>query len=373
MTDPKLKVTALIDKYLAGECTSEECRTVENAYNETALKKHFEDRSVNFDRIGQESLQYIYATINTKQATKQKHWPRLAVAASLLLIAAAGLWFYISSSSVSSRQPETVYQNDIGPGKNTATLTLANGKTILLSDARTGIVIEASKLSYNDGSIITASTGQQGQSAVISTPKGGQYQVQLPDGTRVWLNATSTLSFSSMTSRAPYRRVELHGEAYFEVAKDKRHPFVVKTGGQEVKVLGTHFNINGYADDRSIKTALLEGSVQVSANGVGHMIKPGQQAVWVAGEQLKVQPANIKEVVAWKNGYFQFRDQRIDQIMLQLSRWYNIEVKYEGKMPEEKFNGNISRYKKISEVLDMLSYARAVRFKVEGRRVTVMQ
>ena len=170
------------------------------------------------------------------------------------------------------------------------------------------------------------------------------------------------------------REVEVTGEAYFEIAKDKAHPFIVKTNLQKVQVLGTHFNINTYPDHNTTVTTLLEGSVHVSSHlEQGKIIKPGEQSIVQDGQHIIVAPADIKNVMAWKNGYFRFRNEPIEEVMSKIIRWYNIDVVYTGKASDEKFNGNISRRKNISEVLNMLSYSNDVKFKVEGRRVTVIQ
>lgn len=188
----------------------------------------------------------------------------------------------------------------------------------------------------------------------------------------VTLNAASSLKFPASFTGLANRKVELSGEAYFEVAKDKKHPFIVQSGSQEVEVLGTHFNVNTYPDEKAAKTTLLEGSVKVSANGNAHLLIPGQQSI-LTNNTVDIVTANIKETMAWKNGYFRFNDDRIDEIMPLLSRWYDVEVNYEGKISDERFSGTISRYKNINEVLAMLSYSNAVKFKIEGRRITVMK
>ncbi|WP_316817833.1 FecR family protein [Pedobacter nyackensis] len=383
MTNSKHKAEELIDKYLSGDCSPEECRLVENIYQKTALKRSFEDKSIDFSSIAQESWKQIHASINKKSAGIYTLWRWFAVAAAVIVIVGAGLWFYVSQPYVISNNPQVIAKNDIPPGGNAAILTLANGKKIQLSNDKTGLVIDASKLSYNDGSSVETQSDQGMEGGTISTPRGGQYQVKLPDGTNVWLNSASKLSFSSMSANSSVRNIALEGEAYFEVAKvmtmhgavKSRMAFVVKTPGQEVHVLGTHFNINSYRDKGATITTLIEGAIRVTRqeNKAENILKPGEQSILTADNELKVTPANIKDALAWKNGYFRFNSERIDQVMIQLSRWYDIEVSYEGEMSDEKFSGNISRYKNISEVLTMLSYSNAVKFKIEGRRVTVMK
>lgn len=381
--DSKQEAEGLIDKYLSGNCTPEECDLVERIYEKAAIKRPIEDKIIDFSHIGQESWKHIHNSIHQKPSGTYKLWQWLGVAASIIVVMGAGVWFYTSEPEGFAKNNGVIVKNDVSPGKNAATLTLPNGKSIPLSRTKTGLIIEVSKLSYNDGSNITSQSGQEIIAGTISTPIGGEYQVRLPDGTNVWLNSATSLSFSSMSTNSSVRNITLQGEAYFEVAKLSHNdvlrkkqsiPFVVKTKGQEVHVLGTHFNINSYRDKGAIFTTLIEGSVKVVGERFknGNILKPGEQSVFTSDNKFKVVPANIKEVLAWKSGYFRFKSERIDQVMIELSRWYNIEVEYEGEISDEKFNGNISKYKNISEVLTMLSYSSDVKFKIEGRRVTVM-
>lgn len=273
------------------------------------------------------------------------------------------------------------YAQDLPPGGNKATLTLANGQEINLSDAANGDLVKQQGISITkaaDGQLVyhvsdkdNAHTGQP-EYNTITTPKGGQYQIVLPDGSKVWLNAASYLKFPSTFARLVNRKVELSGEAYFEVAKDKAHPFIVESNKQTVEVLGTHFNISSYPDEQLIKTTLLEGSVSVNKSGTKEsaLLKPGEQ-LQLSSNNMEIVAVDVQSEVAWKNGYFKFKDDRIEDIMQQLSRWYNIEVKYEGATTEELYSGRISRFKNISQVLNMIEDAQSVHFKIEGRRITV--
>jgi transmembrane sensor len=208
----------------------------------------------------------------------------------------------------------------------------------------------------------------------LETTNGQTYRLQLPDQSKVWLNAASSIKFPVSFAGLKNRKVELTGEAYFEISKDKEHPFIVKTTQQEVQVLGTHFNINSYEDKQNTTTTLLEGSVKITnENKKEQLLKPGETALVNNTANILVSPADIKSAMTWKNGDFRFNEERIDEVMLKISRWYDIEVTYHGPISKEKFSGKISRNKNISEVLNMLSYSNAVKFIVEGRRVTVMQ
>lgn len=334
----------------------------------------------------QEILNNIYSAARAKPVKIRKMvslWPRIGVAAAAVAAIVFGVWFFNGERGVLKQvQDDVTYKNDIAPGKNTATLTLANGKTIMLSDAKNGVIVGANNLTYNDGSKITARhpelvSGPPHSLIAATTPRGGTYQVILSDGTKVWLNADSKLEFPSQFN-GKERKILLDGEAYFEVTKDKEHPFIVESRGQLVEVLGTHFNINAYEDEAAVKTTLLEGSVRVAIGGRHPdlrqddvVLKPNQQAQ-VSEKGIKVMDnADIEDITAWKNGYFKFGE-NLESIMAKVSRWYDVEVIYEIRPdPNFVFNGEISRNKNLSQILDMLEYTGNVHFKIEGRKIVV--
>lgn len=298
-------------------------------------------------------------------------WPRIKVAVSVAAAAIAiivlGIYFFNYHGTERSAQGSAIVVNDIAPGKHGATITLANGKVIQLSGAQSGVVIADDKLVYNDGSL--SPRVLEGSEYTASTAKGQTYEFTLPDGTKVWLNADSRISFPSQFS-GKERKILLLGEAYFEVAKNKKKPFIVATDKQEVMVLGTHFNINSYADEGSVKTTLLEGSVSVRHDGEAVVLKPGEQAS-LKGVALQVKAVDPKEALAWKNGEFVFKDEPLQDIMRRVARWYDVEVIYEGVDKTKLFTGTISRFEKISKVLDILQATEKVKFSVAGRKVTV--
>ncbi|MCO4294229.1 DUF4974 domain-containing protein [Solitalea sp. MAHUQ-68] len=375
----------LFEKYNKGLASAEEQMLLEQWYHHEQANQRLTEEEASFillkDEIWEGTLAKAGlepANIEHASGTKTislKKW--LAAACIVLPLMIAGGYFLTRKSIITKSDLAANKENTIVPGGNKAILTLADGSSIVLNDRKNGVIANQQNAVItkdSEGKISYGSNDAQSVAVIntLSTPKGGTYQVRLPDGTQVWLNAATKLSYPSSFAGANHRTVELTGEAYFEVAKDKTHPFIVKSGTQEVEVLGTHFNVNSYTDESAVKTTLLEGSVKVSANGNAHLLKPGQQSVLTA-TNAEVITANIKETMAWKNGYFRFNEERIDEIMLKLSRWYDVEVSYAGKISDERFSGNISRYKNINEVLDMLSYSNAVKFKVEGRRVTVME
>lgn len=301
-------------------------------------------------------------------------WKRITIAAAMLIVMGAGMYYYIDRRSVTIQD---LAVNDIKAGGNKAYLTLANGKRIVLSDARNGEVAEEAGISItktaNGQLLYEIEENPAGKDVekvlynTISTPAGGQYEVVLPDGTHVWLNAASSLKYATSIASLKERRVELSGEAYFEVSKlsygGVRKPFIVKSNGQEVEVLGTHFNISSYNQEGGTATTLLEGSVKVRRQGVfDETILPGEQALVQRG--IRVTKVDTATAVAWKNGLFKFENANIYTVMNQFSRWYNFEVQYEGKAPGNKFNGEIYRSLNASKALKILNYAR-IRFRVE--------
>ncbi|MBS1566212.1 MAG: FecR domain-containing protein [Bacteroidetes bacterium] len=312
-----------------------------------------------------------------------------AVAAAIIIILLGFSAFYIFSRhpaatpQVAGLPP--LYKNDLPPGSDKATLTLADGSTITLDSAASGKLAQ-----QGNTSIIRSGSGQLSYSSVtgkpagllynsLTTPRGGQYRLVLPDGSKVWLNAASSLRFPTSFGGGE-RRVELSGEAYFEVAPLARKngsgkvPFIVHSqSGDEVEVLGTHFNVNGYNDEEAVKTTLLEGSVRLhSRDGHKAMLVPGQQGAIAAGNDIKVADAvNTEEVVAWTNNRFSFNSADIKTIMRQLARWYDVDVVY-NKPVQGRFNAEMPRNTNASDVLRALELTGKVKFAIDGRKIIVM-
>jgi transmembrane sensor len=372
------ELTSLLAKYKKGFCTSEEKALLENWVAGVTYPEY---------QITEEELEYdlIEITGTLPLARRQNTlWPRILLAAAAVATIVFGLWFYTSKQPATPNNSEIVYQNDVLPGKHTATITLANGKTILLNASKTGVVIGEESLKYNDGTEVSAEASHN-QMLTATTPRGGTYQVRLPDGTRVWMNADSKLSFPSKFS-GKERKVLLNGEAYFEVAKSYRSkikgdqsepeliPFIVATDKQEVIVLGTHFNVNSYSDETVTKTTLLEGSVRVVTKSISSafstVLKPGEQAI--NSGNIQVEKVDAEESVAWKNGSIVFKDKTLEDIMRELSRWYDVNVVYAADAPKyETFSGAVSRTRNMSTVLERMQTTGSVRFKIEGRTITV--
>lgn len=365
----------LLDKYLSGNCTPSEKAIVEQWY----LQLPFEGDTPKQQRITATQAEVWQQLQQGRKKAKQLVlYKRMALAASILLCLIAGL--YLATRTSEPQQLTVSTLNDVKPGRNKAILTLADGSVIDLDNAKTGqiaaqngIVVRKTangKLEY----IVKDAAGNSNQAIstnLISTPRGGQYQVTLPDGTKVWLNAASTLKYPSLFAQNE-RRVELQGEAYFEVAKDKNKPFRVATNQQTVEVLGTHFNINAYNDEELVKTTLLEGAVNVS-NGTNSLkLKPGQQALLnLADAKLRMNPnVDVDKELAWKNDLFAFDNDDLKTIMRQISRWYDLDVVYQGKITDEKYVGEIPRNSNLSEVFKILELNH-VHIDAKGKVLTV--
>ncbi|WP_316811458.1 FecR family protein [Pedobacter heparinus] len=386
------EVKILLDKYLDGKATAEEVALLETWYVNHKTTNRSE---INDEFIG-ESVDRIWARLNEQPVIKVKLWPRVAVAAAAVAAITLGVWLYYTSNlngrhlepSLSSRATAKDL-NDVAPGKNTATLTLANGKTINLSDAKTGVIIDATKLSYNDGTSILSSRANGLSSRAnakdpsglgmtkgvgmtsVTTPRGGMYQVILPDGTHVWLNADSKISFPSQFIGKERKILLLYGEAYFEVAKNKQKPFIVDAGRQKIAVLGTHFNVNAYREEQAMKTTLLEGRVEVEDSGVSKVLTPGSQA-YSGSDGLRIVTVNVNDIIDWKNGDFVFKGETLENIMRKVARWYNVQVEYAPNAPKTiTLGGYVSRSRNISAVLELMERTGKVKFKVSGTTVTV--
>ncbi|TJZ60022.1 DUF4974 domain-containing protein [Sphingobacterium olei] len=300
------------------------------------------------------------------------HWLRYGAAAIVLLcLGIAALFFYHPSGR--KQDTHTVVTQDVLPGSNKAMITNSDGKTISLSGSKDALVLDGGVWRYGDGTEVSGDEPSSRGVQTVSTPRGGTYQVILPDKTKVWLNAASSIRFSPAFDDPHSREVFLKGEAYFEVSKDKKRPFIVVMDKQRVTVLGTHFNINGYTDEPAVKTTLIEGSVGVSGLHKSdiHVLQPGQQSE-VKNDGIRIQKVDIDQVVDWKNGYFKFVEEDMGSIMRKIARWYDMDIQDVDLLPEGGFSGRISRNKNLSQVLRMIEEASgSVQFKIEERRIIV--
>ena len=306
-----------------------------------------------------------------------------AVTVAAVLTTVAYFWFQGKPRPASTPIAKTTTPTDVLPGGNKAILKLSDGSTIVLDNAHNGVLATqgAVQIEKQEGQLEYIKGNREAAVAynTLSTPAGGQFQIKLPDGTRVWLNASSSITYPTAFTGND-RRVSITGEGYFEVAKDARKPFkvtILSAAGEqqrstEIEVLGTHFNINAYDDEAVVKTSLLEGKVKVVNNKAETAIlKPGQQAqVSNEGAMQVKDNADMEEVVAWKNGEFLFQRADIGTLMRQVARWYDIEVSYPNGKPKDKFTGKIGRNVNLSQLLEILKYSE-VRFELKGRTLVV--
>jgi transmembrane sensor len=437
MNDKNIRAAELANKLFNKTITPEEEQELNSWYNQ-----HLDDQVEiphTFVSSEEEHRVRILEAINVEIGKRRtvKLWPKpapnwlrgVAVAAAAVAIIVSGLWFYSSKYQDTSIKTERIASvNDIAPGKNGATITLANGKVIQLSDAKTGVMIGDDKLAYNDGSsvgrhpeFISGSRNSKGggpdlrqddvMQMTASTARGQTYQFTLPDGTKVWLNADSKLEFPSNFVNSKTRNVKLSGEGYFEVEKDKSHPFIVVTDKQEVTVLGTHFNISSYSDESSVRTTLLEGSVKVASLREGDpslrsgqaaqshdevaasrrahrnevvggnvILQPNQQASLDEKFQIQVQQVvDAERAIAWRNingksGQFYFQNEDLESLMRKVERWYDVEVVYrfKYKRTDMNFTGAVSRDATLSQMIRLLQHTGSFTFKIEGRRLIIM-
>ena len=317
----------------------------------------------------------IAAQLPSAKSNTIKLWPRIAIAAAVVAIMFSAGLIYFHQHSKNGQSIASV--NDIAPGKQGATLTLANGRKILINDALAGALANQSgvKISKDaDGSIVyEINEPKPGQLEynTLSTSRGEEMRLRLPDGSVVFLNAASSLKYPTNYTKMGERKVFLTGEGYFEIAKDKAHPFVVVSNKQQVEVLGTHFNVNGYLDEPVVTTTLVEGSVKVTSGAVQKVIRPGEQVLNVSGS-LVVTKANLDNITDWKNGDFNLTDIDFRVAMRKVARWYNVEMIYDSTVPENiQADGWISRKQTLSAVLDMIQRLGIVHFRMEGKKVYV--
>lgn len=366
----------LFKKYQEGRCTEAEKALLESWYLEYNEQHEIHVSPRRIKAIGAQ----IFRKLPGKRTESIKIGVRVLAAAAMIGVIITVI--LILPGPLKPHQKKIAAVQDIAPGTNKAILTLGNGTKINLSNSGNGPIALQSGVKITktaNGQLLytvinPAINATPTTTNNITVPNGGQWQVLLPDGTKVWLNSATSFSYPSTFSGAKERVVHLDGEAYFEVAKDKAHPFIVKSARQEVKVFGTHFNINTYTNEPAVETALAEGSVAVTdlRNHQHRFLRPGEKSV-LTGRHLSVESANLEAILAWKNGYFRFNNEQIKGVMRQLARWYNIEVAYQGAVSGDGLNGKISKYKNISQVLQALEATKTVRFKVEGRRVIVMK
>lgn len=368
----------LIERYVTSTASKEEVELLFHLLDE-------EEFRLILDQVMDENLKqrlWEAKRHNTKSILHKRY--RLAgIAASFILLCSIAVYFFISDSKV---QPKLTQQEKpieiIQPGDNRAVLTLANGKKIVLKEQNNGLLAEESGISVykSETGILVYKIGKTSSKPnskawhTISTPNGGQYQVILEDGSKIWLNAASSITLPT-TFGNKNREINISGEVYCEIAKDSKRPFSVNFGKQKVEVLGTHFNIKAYPEESYTEATLLEGSIKIANTQTlqSKILVPGQQAELIKkNNQLTVNQINTETVVAWKNGYFMFKKEPLESIMRQIARWYNVEIVYQADVSKKTFGGKISKFANVDQLLEVLSETGSVKFKTEGRRIIVM-
>lgn len=396
---PSTRIDFLIDKYFQSSCSEEELQELMewvDASSETELGQKLASIWKNFssdtsmpEEMSERILTNIFnheeeATPIEEEYSEPSFWrTSYGMAASVALIISFGFLGWLQYNANLKRTENRIVevksfeQHDVLPGGDKAVLTLDDGSKVVLDNSANGSLgkqgetdirkTQSGKVVYEGGQVAVAKP----MFNTLTTPKGGQYQVVLSDGTKVWLNAASSLRFPTAFT-GNERRVEMTGEVYFEVAKNPKMPFKVITQGQEVEVLGTHFNVMAFQNEKVIKTTLLEGSVKVSNNEKTAVLQPGQQSKVGINSNIfrTVNDVNIEEELAWKNGYFQFNDASLEQVMRQIERWYDVDIEYVGKISNEHFTGKLPRNTNLSNVLKILSMSE-VEFKIEGKKIII--
>jgi len=376
----------LCEKYLKGLCSPEEENMLYTYQKENGLF----DLSVPVEEVKRlkEKLSIRLNQSIREQKSKKLNiswlnWKIVAPIAAILLIT-----IYLAVHQFSSDKPKAVLAakakssdevKDIVAGSANAVLTLSTGESIKLDGTKNGVISTdgSSNISKSGNGLVVSAKAKGNLSDheplnKIVIPRGGKYDITLPDGTRVWLNSSSSLSFPN-AFEGPDRKVLLTGEAYFEVAGNKQKPFKVNVAGrQEVEVLGTHFNVSAFEEDQNITTTLLEGAVKVNTSKFQTLIKPGEMAVNNLKTKPRIVQADLDEVMAWKNDMFIFNNENITSIMKKISRWYDVDVTYEGDMTALNFEGNYSRSKGLKSLLKNISLTDKVRFVMIERRITVI-
>lgn len=374
----------LLERYLQDQVTPAQARELfafiqllpemADPLLEDAGGPDYEAYARDLDRLSDEAKNRLLHRLeeSLKQETlvipiRLNKWRNIAAAAIVLLLGGAGAWWYTSHQKPPANAVST---NDLLPGGNKATLTLAGGQTVVLDSIQPGQLSQqqgAQVIKRNNGLLAyDASKATAVAYNTLTTPRGGQYHLILADGTGVWLNAASSIKYPT-AFRSDDRVVEVTGEAYFEIAKDKSHPFRVKTRGADIEVLGTSFDVNGY--DAILKATLLTGSVRIAGHNQSLALKPGQQAS--VDSVITINPTpDMEQVMAWKNGFFKFDDEDLATVLTELSRWYDFDIKYAGPLPDRHFKGKLSRDLTLAQVLDVLSEMQ-LQFKIEGRILLV--
>ncbi|HMI63406.1 MAG TPA: FecR domain-containing protein [Puia sp.] len=374
----------IVGRFLAGKSTEKEGEFLEG-YDRLYQSQAAEPDTFSYEeqaRLEEKMEQNIMAIIGKKEHKTVRMWPRTAAAIAACGVLLVGGYLLLHSRTTASLRQPVAAAAKIQPGSDKAILTLADGSQISLTQQKNGQIAAQNGVSIvnvTNGLVSYAGKNNKPNVAAataintVSTPGGGQYQIVLPYGTKVWLNAVSSLSFPVSFGGSTAREVSLKGEAYFEVSKDEQHPFIVKTITQEVRVLGTHFNVNAYTDESATITTLLEGSVKVSgSDGTASAVLTPDQQTSCNGGKIDVREVIGEDAIAWKEGYFRFNNEPLEEVLKKISRWYNVSIVYKDEEIKKKAAyGTMSRFSDISEVIRLLELTRTARFEIQNNEVIV--
>ncbi|NGM62180.1 FecR family protein [Sphingobacterium sp. SGG-5] len=360
------QVRELIHRYNEGNASPEEQALLENWYYQQGEKTPLTEEDLLFI-LQKESIWNGTLRRSGLLAPRIKRFRWLPYAAAVVLCLMMGAIFFLYRGDNAQIAQQRVSRQEILPGGNQATLFFSDGQSVELRTDQKEIRLDGQQIVYSDGSVVSP---KDNRSLTVKTPRGGQYKLVLPDGTQVWLNAESALTYPQSFGEDE-RKVTLHGEAYFDVAKGKNGAaFVVHSPQMDIKVLGTKFNVNAYPDEVATKTTLIEGSVNIkTVEGYSAIIKPGQQAYQTAGG-IRVDQVDTHSFVAWKDGYFAFENTGLTDIVRQLSRWYAVTPDY-SSIPDLHFTGGISRDVPLGQVLDMLEKSGKIEFVLNNNQLRV--
>ena len=376
------KISNLLEKFVAGTATPSEENELHAWYRQLNLikkdnvpileesEKELLKRKMLHDmlkQIGSQSSGKVIPFYKKKEFIR-----KIAVAAVFLIVATSILFIYNPRKQSHVAIAQNILKEDIAPGHNGAILHLSNGKTIALDSTGDGVIAQQGgiKIVKKDGKLSYIGKSDKVVYNDIVTARGQQWELELPDGTKVWLNAASSIHYP-LSFKGKERLVKITGEAYFEVVHNSDQPFKVQVGNVQIEDIGTTFNVNAYSDEPLTKTTLVDGSVKVSTGNNTKLLTPGEQAITQENNSIQVKKnVNVEEVISWKNGQIKFENEDLQTIMRQISRWYDVDITYQDNIPNKIFNGGISRKSNLSELLKILEFE-GVHFTQKGRNIIV--
>jgi len=377
------RISNLLEKFVAGTATPSEESELHAWYRQLNLSK--EDnipillKESEKEQLKRKMLRDMLKQIGSQSPgkvvpfyKKKEFIRKIAVAAIFFIVAASILFIYNPRKQSHVVIALNILKEDIAPGHNGAILHLSNGKTIALDSTGDGVIAQQGglKIVKKDGKLSYIGKSDKVVYNDIVTARGQQWELELPDGTKVWLNAASSIHYP-LSFKGKERLVKITGEAYFEVVHNSAQPFKVQVGNLQIEDIGTTFNVNAYSDEPLTKTTLVDGSVKVSTGNNTKLLTPGQQAITQENNSIQIKKnVNVEEVISWKNGQIRFENEDLQTIMRQISRWYDVDISYQNNIPNKIFNGGISRKSNLSELLKILEFE-GVRFTQKGRNIIV--